>query len=325
MDLHNVPESAAVSLQSEKRLLLYQEIVARIDYRRSPHPRDNIADVVFLTGFGAKCVSVFSRNTQELVWNMGEHFASGGPAPTTWRLKEATYPGFQEIAFVRRYRTRAPPNLWQAGPNTVDRNFDRQIMSPWQMWMAIQHDPKPNTLFILGQRTVLLIKVYKRFFQRSNQSPHQFMEIDFENVKDFYHRIFESTDDGIPVRGWNSRSTWRSRGDGLLSVHEGKAFMINESMALILDLNVDTPALHVGDLDEVSRPFESRLDGQSHEAAEPNVVTDDEGAPSILVHTEWDPPCACQYQFCNFVQMDDVGLFLLGVGAPREDPALMAG
>ncbi len=97
-----------------------KEVVETIDFRQSPHREGNINyidfddEFVFLVGNGAKSMSAFSRHTGDMVWSMGQHFASGRPPPTTWRLAEPGRPFFKQKAFIARKLVPAKPNLWQA-------------------------------------------------------------------------------------------------------------------------------------------------------------------------------------------------------------------
>ncbi|SPO25335.1 uncharacterized protein UTRI_03254_B [Ustilago trichophora] len=335
-----------------------QQLVESIDMRGSPHRDGNITyidfddEFVFVNGVGAKSVSVFSRRTQQLVWNMGQHFASRARPPTTWRLEESQsdpWPGFVNPAFVQRRLTRASPGPWQAGPNTL--NLAQMIMTPYQIWCAVHPDIKTKTLLILGQGTVLLLRDYKRFFRDPSQAPDLFIEIEFENLQEYYRRRFARTDLDADVE-WNSRRLWEQRGNAQLTVHEGRAVIVNE-FVLILDLNVEAAALHDGggdaatipaasnaeqreptSTDQSRRPEEPRLTcstistGETLEPAGDEERTDARREPSsahqevapVLLYSEVHGRVHYQYSECSSVQMDEAGVYLTTERNSNEYP-----
>ncbi|SPO25889.1 uncharacterized protein UTRI_03254 [Ustilago trichophora] len=326
-----------------------QQLVETIDMRGSPHKDGNITyidfddEFVFVTGMGAKSVSVFSRSTQQLVWNMGQHFASRARPPTTWRLEDSQsnpWPGFVNPAFVQRRLTPASPGPWQAGPNTL--NLAQMIMTPYQIWSAVHPDIKTKTLVILGQGTVLLLKDYKKFFSDPSQAPDLFIEIEFENLQEYYSRTFRFARTDVEADlEWNSRRLWEHRGDAQLTVHEGRAVIVNEFL-LILDLNVEAAALHDGGSDAATIPAASNAEreeqtstnqnrseelrlasstistGEPLEQAEDGDRTDPERdhssahqeVPPVLLYSEVHGLVHYQYRECSSVQMDEAGIYL---------------
>lgn len=336
-----------------------QKVVETIDFRDSPHSGHNVNyvdfddDFVFLVGAGAKSVSVFSRRTQRMVWTLGRHFASGAPPPTTWRLEQPDEPSFANYGFVRHQLVRAPPNLWQAGPNTM--NMAQLTMTPYQIWSAVHPDPKTKTLLILGQGTVLLIRDYKKFFNKHSGSPDLFIEIEFENMAEFCQRVLERHPHW-PATSWNSPAAWEWRTDAQLTVHEGKAFIINE-IALILDLDPVSASIHRQDcragVHSAARPPRQeeqadRAQAQGGEAnhtssstladdvvqgagfvqdGENDVGTDDtcgeQDTPPILVYVECNLRSQGAHYDPSSVQMDEMGIYytaqMLPGNLPRDE------
>ena len=320
-----------------------QEVVETIDFRNSSHRESNINyidfddDFVFLVGLGAKSVSVFSRHTRQLVWNMGQHFASGAAPPATWRLEEpsmlgnTSQPFFCDPAFRLSRLVRAPPGAWQAGPNVM--NLAQLTMTPFQIWSAVHPDPKTKTLLVLGQGTLLLIRDYKKFFNNPKRSPDLFVEIEFDNLDQYYQRHILGGEEDWSDLGWNSRRLWESRGDAQLTVHEGKAAIINEFF-LILDLDPVSAALHAGcsnaqlvdatnmameqtnatanpaQSEDESPPSSSPDTEQNNSNSTRDGASAEEAAPPILVYAEVNRPPQDTYQNCSSVQMDEVGIYV---------------
>lgn len=314
-----------------------QQVVEEIDMRGSPHRDGNITyidfddEFVFLNGVGAKSVTVFSRQTKQLVWNMGQHFAAGAPAPATWRVREESYaeqggePYFSNPAFTQRRLVRAAPGPWQAGPNTM--NLAQLTMTPYQIWSAVHPDLKTKTLLILGQGTVLLIKDYKKFFSNPEHAPDLFVEIEFQHLPDWYDDVVLDGGEDWSGLGWNSRRLWELRGDAQLTVHEGKAVIINE-LPYILDLNVESAALHTRhdhvEVNGVGRPESlpshsspspsSSTHSHNEDAEEDNVNGEDNAGeqdpmPPVLVYSRASASRQDSYGRCSSVQMDDVGVY----------------
>lgn len=325
-----------------------KEVVETIDFRQSAHREGNINyidfddEYVFLVGNGAKSMSAFSRHNGEMVWNMGQHFASGRPPPTTWRLEEDADQFFSNRAYVARKLVRAQPNLWQAGPNTM--NFAQLTMTPYQMWSAVHPDPNTKTLLILGHGTVLLIRDYKKFFSEPSQEPELFIEIEFENLEEYYHRVVLDQGEDFSGLGWNNRQLWEFVGDAMMTVHEGRAVIVNET-TLILDLNIDSAMLHANDyttdipftlVDEVMWGLADwEVEAQESATQTSPTIADDEptqeastNPPSVesdrnsdssaqclppvavFTYTDDNPGGPHPITSCSSVQMDEVGVYL---------------
>lgn len=319
-----------------------QKVVETINMRDSPHRDGNITyiefddEFVFLNGVGAKSVSVFSRATQQMVWNMGQHFASGALPPTTWRFdrnESETWTSFLNPCFIERKLVRAPPNLWQAGPNTM--NLAQLTMTPYQIWSAVHPDLKTKTLLILGQGTVLLIRDYKKFFNNPSQAPSLFVEIEFQNLQEYYDNTVLRGDEDWAGLGWNSRRLWESRPDAQLTVHEGRAVIINGEV-FILDLNAGLAQEHVDEFGSVSFSAERASDTEDGRYAAPeqqerllssfpstpteqtqgvsSPASTDTGstqeAPPVRVYQNGNEAEADLYDGCSSVQMDEVGIYV---------------
>ncbi|KAJ1041128.1 hypothetical protein NDA10_004999 [Ustilago hordei] len=322
-----------------------QEVVETIDMRDSAHRGGNITyidfddEFVFLNGIGAKSVSVFSRRTQRLVWSLGQHFASGASPPTTWSLKQCRLwgqghePVFWNPALMQRQLERAPPGPWQAGPNTM--NSAQLTMAPYQIWSAVHPDLMTRTLLILGQGTILLIRDYKKFFRNPGQRPELFAEIEFENMPDYYHSHILNGQEDWSGLGWNRRLLWVQRGDAQLTVHEGKAVIINH-FPVFLDLNSEAAAMHFGEGDTALEP-ETRSsannlpDGSQYgpdqsvasPIASPHRSSDERNRNEnssernetsaripVLLYTQINGPVHDSYDRCSSVQMDEVGVYV---------------
>ncbi|GAK64497.1 uncharacterized protein PAN0_005c2711 [Moesziomyces antarcticus] len=315
-----------------------KELVQSIDFRDSPHRDGNVNyidfddDFVFLNGVGAKSVSVYSRRTGRQVWNMGQHFAAGRPPPAPWRVQRAPSPPIQNAGFVRCELNPAPPNLWQAGPNTM--NLAQLTMTPYQIWSAVHPDLKTKTLLILGHGTVLLLRDYKKFFDDPSQPPELFAEIEFENLQEFFEREVTGGGENWSDLGWNSRHLWELLGDAQLTVHEGRAVIVNEG-ALILDLNVEAAALHAGGHNQDRLPTHLVREqhghggeGQEQAADASSSATPSDAdvpgagaasrqeAPPVLVYRAFNQPHS--YHICSSVQMDEVGVYYTA-DLPRSD------
>ncbi|GAC94128.1 hypothetical protein PHSY_001697 [Pseudozyma hubeiensis SY62] len=308
-----------------------QELVETIDFRNSPHRGGNINYIdfdnqfVFLNGLGAKSVSVFSRRTKSLVWNLSQHFASGQPPPTTWRLKQPAASTSPQSAFVRQQLVKAPPNLWQAGPNSM--NWAQLTMTPYQIWSAVHPDLKTKTLLILGQGTVLLIRDYQKFFNHPDKPPELLVEIEFENLEEYYQqRVVGGVEEDLSDLGWNNPRMWETLGDAQLTVHEGKAVIVNDR-ALILDLTAGasaTPDDGRGDVAAVQSTKQhcedvpgsrSSSDDGSTQAEQTRDADADAGsgqkpAPPISVFCEANRPVRDSYRQCSSLQMDEVGVYM---------------
>ena len=314
-----------------------QKVVETIQLSNSPHAQGNITyidfdnDFVFLTGAGAKCISVFSRHTQQMVWNMGHHFASGAAPPTTWRFDEFLTYGeshFSSPALVREWLVPASPGLWQTGPNTM--NMAQQMMTPYQIWAAVHPDFKTKTLLVLGQGTVLLIRDYTKFFNNPTQAPDLFVEIEFDAVWVY----------GESGARQVTRNDLEERGTALLTVHEGRAVIVNEKI-VILDMNIASAELHDGSgktghpivTPLVERPAAAAAgssspkallstppsrSGAAESAQRKEAAQGDAGGksdvPPVLVYTDLDRPLsnseADVYMDCSCVQMDEVGVYI---------------
>lgn len=290
-----------------------QELVETIDFRDSPHRGGNINyidfddEFVFLNGRGAKSVSVFSRCTKSMVWTLGQHFASGRPPPSTWRLQELEPSSCPEAAFVRQQLVRAPPNLWQAGPNSL--NWAQLTMTPYQIWSAVHPDLRTKTLLILGQGTVLLIRDYKKFFNDPSKPPDLFVEIEFQNLEEFYQqRIVGSFEEDSPfLMGWNNPRTWEALGDAQLTVHEGRAVIVNDR-ALILDLE-RARGTQIRDSSSISSK-EAALPQEGDGDAASESVDVEENAPPLSVYCEVNRSARDSPRLCSSLQMDEVGVYL---------------
>lgn len=250
--LWNVPERKEIDL---------------INITASIHGSGNITyidfddEFVFLTGMGAKSISVFSRQSKQLVWSMGQHFANGGLRPATFDITpvnatdseasdesgeiSASGPADTSTScetegaigtYEEYFLSPKAPNEWQSGPNTM--NMAQLTMRPWQIWSAVHPDIKTNTLLILGQGTVLLIRDYKQFFRDTSKSPQLFIEIELWNLKTFYNSFMPghmmrqgySSDEArasYDHDDWNRDIVWEQVPDAALAVHEGKAFVMN--------------------------------------------------------------------------------------------------
>ncbi|SNX84306.1 uncharacterized protein MEPE_03015 [Melanopsichium pennsylvanicum] len=317
-----------------------QKVVETIPLRGSPHSHGNITyvdfddDFVFLTGVGAKCVSVFSRSTQEMAWNMGQYFAAGKPPPTTWHFEEIrTFPEprFSNPAFIREKLVRTSPGPWQAGPSTM--NMAQETMTPFQMWSAIHPDLKTKTLLVLGQGTLLLIRDYTKLFKDANQSADMFVEIEFDGV-------FEYGDAG---ERYVTREILEDRATAQLTVHEGKAVVVNGKV-IIFDMNVKEAELHVeygSTANALAAPSVEQRDSEAagkeplkgQASSSPTRSTQpvwaqvergfgpaedgrgfDEGVPPILVYSELYTPVGHSngdnYADSSSVQMDDVSIYV---------------
>ncbi|EST05594.1 Quinonprotein alcohol dehydrogenase-like superfamily [Kalmanozyma brasiliensis GHG001] len=306
-----------------------QELVETIDFRDSPHRGGNINyidfddEFVFLNGLGAKSVSVFSRRTKRLVWNMGQHFAAGQPPPTTWRLEPLDKSAFPENAFVRQQLVRAPPNLWQAGPNSM--NWAQLTMTPYQIWSAVHPDLKTKTLLVLGQGTVLLIRDYKKFFNNPTKPPGLFVEIEFQNLEEYYRQyIVGGVDEEVSDLGWNNPRMWETLGDAQLTVHEGRAVVVNDR-ALILDLCSETFAQE-DSVENTAAQNQTQMQMEESSSSEPAEQPHDndgdtDSTDTSAVHAEPVPPpitVYCElnrsprdsYRQCSSLQMDEVGVYL---------------
>ncbi|PWZ02377.1 hypothetical protein BCV70DRAFT_151118, partial [Testicularia cyperi] len=225
-----------------------QRLVETINIQLSAHRDGNITyidfddEYVFLTGLGAKSISVFSRESKQAVWSLSEHFASGGVPPATWRtdvneaIRDSSFTGLciHDPVMARCEVYKSEPNLWQAGPNTM--NVAQLTMTPWQIWSAVHADVKTNTLLMLGQGTVVLLRDYKKFLRNPRTVPDLFVEIEFFNLQEYYAEEILQQDDPRELDfGWNGRRLWESVPEAQMTVHEGKAFIVN-SEALVIDL-----------------------------------------------------------------------------------------
>ncbi len=85
-------------------------------------------------------------------------------------------------------------------------NFAQMTMTPYQMWSAVHMDLKTKTLLILGQGTVLLIRDYKKFFDDPSQPPELFVEVEFQNLRDYYHSEVLGGGEDWSGLGWNNRT-----------------------------------------------------------------------------------------------------------------------
>ncbi|TKY85700.1 hypothetical protein EX895_005240 [Sporisorium graminicola] len=305
-----------------------QELVETIDFRDSPHRGGNINyidfddEFVFLNGLGAKSVSVFSRRTSRMVWNMGQHFAAGQPPPSTWRLEEYEFSDVcPQTAFVRQQLVRAPPSLWQAGPNSM--NWAQLTMTPYQIWSAVHPDLKTKTLLILGQGTVLLVRDYKKFFRDPSKPPDLFVEIEFQNLEEYYQeRIVGGVDEDLSDLGWNNPRMWETLGDAQLTVHEGKAVVVNDR-AFVLDLgqahetqtqlkgsSSSSGSMSDGAAQQADLPQEG--DGNAKaESASADADADAEGnPPPVSVYCESNRSTRDSYRQCSSLQMDETGVYM---------------
>ncbi|CBQ72963.1 conserved hypothetical protein [Sporisorium reilianum SRZ2] len=289
-----------------------QELVETIDFRHSPHRGGNINyidfddEFVFLNGLGAKSVSVFSRRTKSMVWNMGQHFAAGQPPPSTWRLEEHGSSTTPESAFVQQQLVRTTPNLWQAGPNSM--NWAQLTMTPYQIWSAVHPDLKTKTLLILGQGTVLLLRDYKKFFNDPSKPPDLFAEIEFQNLEEYYsQRIVGGIEEDLSDLGWNNPRMWETLGDAQLTVHEGKAVIVNDR-ALILDLaQVHGAQTQASASSSDETPPEQ---GDANAEAEPQSAEGEPAVPPASVYCEANRSPRVSYRQCSSLQMDEVGVYL---------------
>lgn len=290
-----------------------QTIMETINVTSSIHNNGNITyidfddEFVFLTGMGAKSVSVFSRQSKQLAWNMGQHFANGGLGPTTFGIQPKEYENSSSSSmFGEQDLVPKSANLWQDGPNTM--NLAQLTMMPWQIWSAVHPDTRTSTLLILGQGTVLLIRDYKEYFRNTTKSPQLFIEIELWNLRDYNNRMLSQLliDQGYgedPAlfsyvsRDWNNRRLWEQIPEAQMTVHEGKVFIINVSHkemysragGLTMELSKDVP-------------FILNLEGGSNMAAQaptpPIRVWKDRESDDEIKRDAW--------HICSCVQMDEV-------------------
>lgn len=294
-----------------------QEVVETIDVRSSAHDAGNVVYVdfdnrfVFLSGSGAKSVSVFSRRTKRLVWSLGQHFASGKQPPTTWSLVKTDTTAYPHTAFVEQQLVRASPNLWQNGPNNID--FAQLVMSPYQQWVAIHPDLKTKTLLILGQGTILLLRDYQRFFDDQRKPPESFVEIEFYNLQDYFRRNRPRSIEGDYLHvGWNHASVWDTLGLPMLAVHEGRAVVVDRrAWILSLDAAESSSTQSNKALSQAEMPREA----DNLAEARPDARSREEQAPPISVYCREDRRVSAShweesYAQCSSVQMDEVGVYM---------------
>ena len=277
-----------------------KEVVQTIDISSSPHRDGNITyidfddEYIFIVGVGAKTVTVFSRETGHIAWNLGDHFESGRPGPVTWRPD--TNPVDTEAPFLRRTLTKSTPAPWQKAPNRM--NMAQMTMRPYQIWSAIHPDFKTNTLLFLGQATVVLIRDYKKYFRDTSQPPDLFAELEFQDVRRSFGNsvsVPENNED------WNTQTVWDHAPDAQLTTHDGKAFLVN-GKPMIIDLERSGPkqlllqstaqALSDGGPDE-SPPFTFYDNPQPFNRSHPGMMPTREIRP---------------FHHCSCVQMDQVSV-----------------
>ncbi|PWN50513.1 hypothetical protein IE53DRAFT_387168 [Violaceomyces palustris] len=218
-----------------------KEVVQTIDISQSAHRDANVNyidfddEYVFLVGTGAKCVTVFSRETGEMVWSLGSHFEQGKQAPVTWKPDEVV-PGETKAPFYLKSLSKTQPSPWCAGPNRM--NLAQRTLTPIQVWTAIHPDLKTNTLLVLGQGNLLLLRDYKQFFKDTSKRPDHF--------SDFYFRRIEGIlddDDEIDTGGALGMLDlfgWQAQPDAQLTVADGKAFLVN-GWPILIDLEHEGP------------------------------------------------------------------------------------
>ncbi|EPQ30357.1 uncharacterized protein PFL1_01883 [Pseudozyma flocculosa PF-1] len=219
-----------------------------IDISASPHGDGNINyidfddEYVFLIGDGAKNVSVFSRATSRMAWNLGEHFEKGRAGPSTWRTTRGEAV-FRDWTFSQAKWVPMPPGAWQSSSNRMN---DAQVfMKPYQCWGAIHPDIKTNTLLVLGQGSLLLLRDYKSFFRDTSKPPAAFDELLFRDLVMGVDPRYVSVEFDLerdPL-AWNSREQlWDVSPPSLMAVHDGKAFCVN-LQPMFVDLERPAPVV----------------------------------------------------------------------------------